>query len=218
MLHTKTIESIKGIEAVMQSIKAAQDKMNGHIREYRASNMYSPEWQALKIRDAQEEFEKTAAVYSEKLYAYIEDIEAAEAELMQAPLDVNSAFICNALAVINGIGKSMPYDQQQKIAAQFKGDYPAERCLAAVYEKNGLEYKIPFTDFGKLTQNLRNYMGAFVSDASKHVSSYAGVENACNEMLAAVNDTYRVEVSGDRLASFAAAVCAGAGLNVKEIF
>lgn len=213
--HSKTVASIKGIENILKDIKAKQDSANSKIKEWAADTLYSPEHKEQKIAEIKGEFEQYAASRIDAMRAHADDIASVERALMQATVDLNDTAFANTLSIVNSMGAAMPHDQQRKIAEQFRGDYPAEKCLAAVYEKSKLAYIIELTNFEQFNGELRANIGFFASDSDKGVAGYRGIEKALNKMLFAINDDYRVDL-GVSEAAFLAAVHAGAGLSVSS--
>jgi len=210
--HTKTIENIKGIESIMKAIKARQDRAHADIKEWGTDTIYSPVHREKKITAIKVEFEQFAASFTGQLYDHAAAILEAETENLNAALDVNDSTFANALTIINGMGKAMPFDQQRKIAMQFRGDYPAEKCIAALYEKLGCDYVVQLTDFGKLHSELAVYISSFVSDADKTTMSYRGIEKTVNKMLDAIQSDYRVDMGVSEQAFFDT-MAAAAGLK-----
>lgn len=214
MKHEKTIANIKEIESTLRAIKAEQDKTNGKIKEIAANNIYSPAHKDALIHEEKQGFEVFAASKAAKLYECRTAILEAEAELMDAVIDVNDSTITNAVQLVNALGVSMPYDQQKGLAEQFRGNYPAEKCLAELYNKLGMSYTVQFTDFGRMGNNLSAALAAFTSEADKRASNYRAVENVCNTMLEAVQSDYRVDLGISDLA-FMESVCAAAGVSMS---
>ena len=211
--HSKTIASIKGIEAILKDIKAKQDRAESQIKEWMIDTMYSPAHKEKKVAEIKAEFEQYATVSAAKLGEHAAAILDAETVLLNTVIDVNDSELANTLSIINSVGKGMPIDQQRLIAQKFRGDYHAEKFLSAVYEKNGLAYNIEYTDFDKLTRELRNRIAVFTSDSEKAIMSYRGVEKALNKMLDAINSDYRVNL-GMSEAAFMTAFHAAAGLEM----
>lgn len=211
--HSKTIAIIKDTEAVLKNIKAKQERANSQIKEWMMDTMYSPAHKEKKVAEIKAEFEREAMLSAGQLGTYSKAIMDEEERLLNTVIDVNDTELANTLSVINSVGAGMPMEQQRLIARKFRGDYHAEKFLAAVYEKNGLAYKIEYTDFYQLYRELGNHIAVFVSDSDKTVMSYRGVEKTLNKMLDAINSDYRVDVGVSEMA-FMAAVHAGAGLEM----
>ena len=219
--HEKTIANVKEIESILKNILSKQNNVNGYIEEWGGDSSYNPAFIAQKITALKGDFVQFAGAFSDKLYNHALAIEEAETELLNQSINVNDTALTNAVSLVTALGNDMPMEQQRQIAEQFKGDYYAEKTLAALYEKYNMAYTVKFTDFYTLCHNLRLAIAVFNSDCtttagenlSKVTASYYGVEQACNDILSAINSDYKIDL-GVKMDSFMAAVCAAAGLEI----
>lgn len=213
MQHNKTIENIKAIEHILKSIKSEQDKTNARIKEWAEDKTYHPDHIAAKISTLKLDMEQYAATFSDRLYNHIAAIADAENELTRSVIDLNDTAFVNAVQLVQTIGKEMPYEQQQRIAEQFKGNYPAEAMLSDLYDKIGMTYVVKLTNFNDLCYKLRRYTEAFTSQREKTAAGFRGIEKTLNDMLEGVQSDYRVALGVSDMA-FMESVCAAAGVPV----
>ena len=215
MNHEKTVQSIKQIEKILREIKAIQDKTNEDIKKISSdipAKMLHPDYAAAQITETKRAAEYRIAPLCEKIYGFIEDIHAAEAELSGSTVDLSDATLVTAVQLVQSLGKDMPIEQQQRIAAQFRGNYPAEAVLSDLYKKLGLVHVVKHTNFTQLCFNLRTAVNAFASQPMKIPAAFHKVEKALNDILESVQSDYRVDL-GVAMLAFMDGVAAAAGCS-----
>lgn len=213
MQHHNTYSFCEGIAWQLKLIMGLRDMATRDLEQVNKLDpgMYAEGYIEKKRNAIFENFKGACYEHTVEMEKHASSIIEAEAEEMAKPLDVNDTSLNNAVAMIRNLGDALTPTQQKEIAEQFKGNYAAEECLKALYEKLGLYHVIQKTDGEALTRELYRAVIAFNNDTEKGVASFRAVENAINNMYKAFNIDKQVDL-GISEENFLNNVMAGAGL------